>query len=131
MSRIRTRTIHNETEYRRMVGMPSEMMNMDLPQAMDRLLQLHELPQENADLSSDSEEDSDDDAVFMNMGFFNDGSSSATSPKKFQRRISFEDHVEVREIPSAVQFDEATKRSMWYTREEFCVMRKKFRRGIM
>ena len=60
MTRIRARTIRNEMEYRRMMGMHSEMLGMDsLPAAMDRLLELHGSPgvEENDCLASDEEDE--------------------------------------------------------------------------
>ena len=44
--------------------------------------------------------------------------------KTRHRKISFEENVEIVTIPSCDSLDEETKRSMWYTQEEFYYMRR-------
>lgn len=117
MTRIRSRTIQNEAGFRIMLGMHGDMMTMALPAAMERLTHQHSSLSDNE--VSDDEEDDD---TYMNFGYLK-ATKERKSPK-LNRRISFEDNVEVHTIPSCSAFDEATKRSMWYTREEFHAMRK-------
>ena len=112
MTRIRTRSIANEAEYRQMMQMHGEMLTVDMPHALD-------LRMERQCNFSDNEASDAEDHSCMRFA------------KKVQRKISFEDHVEVCLIPSLAALDEAMKRSMWYTREEFNLMRRNFRRGIM
>jgi len=81
------------------------------------------------------EDDSDEEGC-MNVSFREsmmdernswDSDMSCCSPRvrrcSHDRRISFDDEVEMITIPSLESLDEDTKRAMWYSAEEFKKMR--------
>ena len=96
LNRQRSRSITDEDSFRCMMGMHGELMDMELPVALDHMFKEH--------------------------CSFSDENKSSRS-KVFKRSISFEEDVQVVEIPSCSSFDDETKRSMWYTQEEFKQMR--------
>lgn len=123
-----------ETDLGRMMGVYGGVWKMHWPTVLRRWIKtktsLREKPDVLMMMSSDA------NGLFLNTGFFHPyrpdqkQRRNTTNQGPPRRRISFQDHVQVREIPSCNELDDATKRGLWYTREEFSLMRRNVRRGI-
>ena len=104
LTRRRSRSISDEDAFRCRMGMHGELMDMNIPVALDHMFKEYCSFSDRDNVSSDDE-------------------NKSSRSKVFKRSISFEEDVQVVEIPSCSSFSDETKRSMWYTQEEFKHMR--------
>ncbi|ETV90992.1 hypothetical protein H310_14327 [Aphanomyces invadans] len=67
----------------------------------------------------------------MSMGGLDDWDFSETRVRRcsHSKRISFDDDVKVETIPSLSSIDEATKKNLWYSADDFAKMQQQQRAG--